>query len=319
MLVDQTHARPWWTALPAVPPNRTSLDWWASQDGRTPPYQRLKRCWADYTMSRGARGDPDRPHDFYTHRRGLNLCIAVWENFVLWHPAIWVSELFRLAGLGSPAVSDAAWSYEFRALTGLASPKVKQVDIVLHARGDAGDHVVAVEAKAPGDRLKIAQPLPDTDSATYRDLPAFKALDAERHALYLVPDGYIETVRKKVSGEYGFISWQALLGLQVALAGATHGSEVEGPLRAIGRTLRVEPVLSEGVDGDGPETPAKVIQEWKRCADSYLGSFEPGMVANEPPLSYLADEPTFKAIHEMPTKERSAACPDHMGEHWRLP
>src|SRR4051812_24738803 len=164
----------WWMALPAVPPDRTSLDWWASADGRCSRYERLKRVWSDPTRLTRPKHDPMRPHEFGMPTHGTHRLCRTWENFVLFPPDAWVPVLLQAAGFEctTPLV-DCCWSYEFEATVG-ATKKFKLADVVLHARdADGRDLLLVVEAKAPGDRLKEKCQLPDTAPGSYLDRDAF--------------------------------------------------------------------------------------------------------------------------------------------------
>jgi hypothetical protein len=196
----------WWSALAAVPAAPAERDWWAGADTRRAGrYERLKRVWFDTT----------RNHWFYGIGQEDHLTATLWENFCLFHPADSVPALSAAAGLGLiEGVSDACWGYEFEEHVG---GRLKQTDVTLHYRNVEGDGLIVVEAKRPGGPLKPT----DRDPRYYLDLPSF-AFAPRRRAIYLVDDADLPAVRAAV-GEAGprpgFLTWQALGTLQVALTG----------------------------------------------------------------------------------------------------
>lgn len=202
----------WWAALPAVPSSRTEIDWWASPDGRASRYERLRRVWFDTT----------RNFWFYKPDQEDHLTATLWENFSLFHPSIFLPELFQTAGLEPPVnVTDACWSYEFEERV---DGHLKQTDVTLHYHDGHGDALLVVEAKRPRGPLKPS----DQNAAYYLDLPSFQ-FTSRKHVIYLVDHADLPGVRSAVTSASasapGFLSWQQFGALQARLTGSLPVSE----------------------------------------------------------------------------------------------
>lgn len=211
----------WWACLPAIPPSRTALDFWAVQDGRCSRYERLKRVWFDTTRLLAPKDDPDRPHEFGKLCHGTSLTCKTWENFSLFGPGEWIRPLLSIAGfdLDFHAV-DRAWSYEFEAMIG-NTQRFKLADVTMHARNAAGtDLLIVVEVKRPGDKLKEDCDPPDTQPGGYLDREAFQSIPLRR-LLYLVDEAYAPFVSQKVTpndARWGIVTWRQFFELQQSLA-----------------------------------------------------------------------------------------------------
>src|SRR5437667_12524313 len=105
----------WWACLPAIPPDRTAVDWWAEHgNGRATRYERLKRVWADTTRLLAPKDDSCRPHEFAKPTHGTHLTCKVWETFSIFDPAEWVPALLEIGGINATITpADCTWSYEF--------------------------------------------------------------------------------------------------------------------------------------------------------------------------------------------------------------
>jgi hypothetical protein len=194
----------WWAALAAVPGSRTELDWWAKPDGRASRYERLKRVWFDTT----------RNNWFYGMDQEDHLTATLWENFAIFDPRSLVPALVAAAGLPPVRdVSDACWSYEYEERV---DGRLKQIDVTLHYRDADGDGLLVVETKRPGGSLKPS----DRDPSYYLDPPSFGFASCRR-TIYLVDERDLASVRsvvKQTDPKPGFLTWQRLGLLQVALA-----------------------------------------------------------------------------------------------------
>ncbi len=323
------HHRYWWTVLPALPPDRDALDWWAPSDGRASRYRRLKRVWFDRTWFQRPKTDPDRPHAFSNPRHGTHVSVAIWESFQLFHPSQFVPAILAAADLAPMGeVVDACWSHEFGFR---ASGKPKFADMALHARAaDGRELIVPIEAKfSKQDRLKPT----DRDPSAYREARPF--VDFPRcEVLYLVREDYAPKVRDLVGAgtpDYGILTWPRLVQLQLDLAdeqlpakaapivGAILGRvasilEIEG---FTGRQFETEtPGELEKLARTHPEWPDH-LRQWLRGAACFLRA-QSGQIPSEPPYDYLPAEPSFRAIHELPRKQAQDTR-EHSAELWRIP
>jgi hypothetical protein len=324
----------WWAALPAIPPDAESLDWWAIADGRTTRYRRLKRLWFDSTRLLAPREDPLRPHEFARPTHGTHVTCKVWENFVLLHPRDWIHPLMGAAGLVCPIVpADCAWSYEYEAMVG-GSSKFKLADIVVHVRDEVGhDVVLVIEAKRPGDRLKENGELPDTRPGSYLDREAFQPY-ARRFMIYLVDDAYLPTVRVKVSGRpgtWGVISWSQLERLQRSLVQNTYPGEAGLFLSEVIATCHASlrcrcwpdpqpDLLRRGVellDSLDDTTTPRHVREYVAGAVQHLHCLS-GLAPATLAFSYLAKEPSFGDVHGLLPGLRQKT-PERRAALWRLP
>src|SRR3954462_8844346 len=85
----------WWSELCALPPSNDSK-----------AYARLKRVWFDQTGTRKTFQNPACE---------VHLVCTLFENMVLFAPAVWVPALIEAAGIQDvpTEVLDCSWSYEF--------------------------------------------------------------------------------------------------------------------------------------------------------------------------------------------------------------
>lgn len=334
----------WWAALPAVPADRRSLDWWAAPDGRCTPYERLKRVWFDSTRLLRPQADPLRPHEFANPNHGTHLTCKTWENFVLFSPKEWVPRLLSCAGLACPIQPvDCAWSYEFEAMVG-ETRRFKLADVVLHARDAAGGELlVVVEVKRPGDKLKEDSDLPDTEPASYLDREGFGSIP-NRLLLYLVDAKYAPTVREKVhkaDSRWGVVTWAQLAELQMALASELHPSPLAVFLACVLRFLYSNanisnlPMVREACGWNGVVAPSlQQLEDMRRLVEGsqgipqHLAGYAAGALQHlrcatgtmpeSPAFDYLREEPTFEQIHNLP-KEQRQTTPERRRPLWRLP
>lgn len=194
----------WWEPILAIPPLKDSTQ-----------YERLKHLWIDPTRTRVKGGT--RLQEFYNSGWETHVTAVLWENFAVLPPEKWLPQLAKRARLKrlSGQIVQANWSYGW-VWSRVGGRKI--ADIVLHYRSATGEEgVFIVEAKAPWVRLKAGK---DADASYYLSIPIFQKFQ-RRSLIYLVDESHIEEVRRTVKVNHydvGFLTWQELGGIQVAIA-----------------------------------------------------------------------------------------------------
>lgn len=316
--------RHWWTVLPSLPASRGEVDPWATEDGRASRYERLRRVWFDSTWFGSPKADPERVHAFSNPKNGMHASVVLWENFVLFHPSRFIPALVDQAGLTAIGrFHDACWSYEFE-----SEEDGKLTDILVHARSDAGDLALAIEAKfGKSDRLKEnpKRGKPDTDPSAYRDLPELLSIP-RREAVYLVHDRYAPVVREKVDStqSYGILTWTALIDLQIRLADLLPRSATASVVNVIlwqahrlGLRGSVPVPSSEALRDAAADVSPGALRNWLLGAAFHIEAVT-GQRLTEPPFEYLREEPSFADIHRLPKAKRQTRQ-DRRALLWRLP
>jgi hypothetical protein len=142
-----------------------------------------------------------------------HLTATLFENFVLFPDARWLARLAVAAGIPPPPNSplQCNWGYEVVDL-----PTSKAADVAIHARAGGVDYVILIEAKRKGGALKET----DSDPRSYLELNEF-SWAGRRYLIYLVDETDLAKTRALVvdpSQRSGFLTWQALGGMQIDLA-----------------------------------------------------------------------------------------------------
>jgi hypothetical protein len=254
----------------------------------------------------------------------MHASVVLWENFVLFHPSRFIPAIVKLAGLKAEGrFHDACWSYEFESEEGR-----KLTDLLVHARSDAEDLALVIEAKfGKSDRLKEnpKRGRPDTDPSAYRDLPELQGIP-HREAIYLVHERYVPNVRKKVDStqRYGILTWTALVDLQLRLAAELPAAAVSPVTRVISwqshRLGLGEPVpvlSSDALRDAASRVPAGAIRDWLLGAAFHVEAVTTRALL-EPPFDYLLAEPSFADIHHLPKAERQTT-EERFETLWKLP
>lgn len=316
--LDRQCYRYWWACLPAIPESREAVDWWApDDDGRAPPYRRLKRVWNDATWFKRPASDRYRRHEFSTPATGTHTMVQFWENWTLFHPSEWVPALLK--EIGAPAGSgpwDACWSYEFGdARTG------KLTDITLHLRdGNGHETLFVIEAKWHRDRLKSNPKvgLPDAHPDAYTGLPSLEPI-ADRRMVYLVHESRRSETEAEVrryatsaSSPWHVLTWEGLVRLQLQLV-AQHCPRAAS--EAIQRSIRAQadlpPMDQNAIRPEGGRRP--MTEELVRLLEpksdeaqirNYLlgarlfWACRSSSGPQQLPFPYLMDEPSFPELHD---------------------
>ena len=159
----------WWEMLPAVPHHKES-----------PSYRRLRRVWFDHTTN----------HPFLTPHCEDHLSATLFENFILFEPAQWLSGLLTRAGFDPPGdpLTECEWGYQAQ-----DERTTKMADVGIHARGPAGDYIILVEAKAKRGRLKKT----DNDPDSYLELGEFADI-ADKRLIYVVDEVDLQKTRNAI-------------------------------------------------------------------------------------------------------------------------
>jgi len=335
--------RYWWACLPALPESREAVDWWAPEDdGRASPYRRLKRLWNDPTWFKRPAQDRYRRHEFSSPTTGTHVLVQFWENWTLFHPNEWVPAL--LDELSCPAGSapwDACWSYEFAdADTG------KLTDLTLHLRdGQGHETLFVIEAKWDRDRLKDNPKvgLPDPHPDAYTGLASYRSI-TDRRMVYLVHGSQRAATEAAVlrhagseSSPWYLLTWEALIRLQLACVARCCPPPVSVAIQESIRTQATLAPLDQvaiGRDAERRLTPVELVErldlpgEAPRIENYLLGSrlFWQCRTATPPsqlPHAYLADEPSFPALHDRVVdrrrqRERNPDVVEHTAPLWRL-
>lgn len=296
----------------AVPSSQAELDWWANADGRYSRYARLFRVWSDPTDV--------APQPFYRSWCEKHVVYAIWENFALFDPRLFVTELYRL--LNFPATvpaTDICWSYEFN-----LRPSGRQVDLVLHVRFPEWDEVIVGEAK-PGKKKFGSKEL---EPESVLDENVFRIAHERRYFLLgdaIAPADWNER-------GYGALNWQELYGLQQSLCNSLPESpEVQSLIRSlIGAQFGahgIGPTL-----GDNARALAALVREAARLKPTienlryknFITSAVQhllcltGVASDSLPFPYLAAEPA--AIDIKPGWRQGCGCHVVNGKcYWRLP
>ena len=314
--------RYWWACLPAIPPGRDALDWWARPDGRAAPYRRLKRVWNDATWFKRPASDRFRKHEFANPATGTHMMIQLWENWTLFHPSDWVPRLFGLLGMRvGIGPWDACWSYEFE-----DNDTSKLTDITLHCRNSSGhETLLVIEAKGVGDALKPAKKdrMPDADPNTYTNLAPYKCID-DRRMFYLVHEAKRMETNAQVSeyatarsNDWAVGSWEDLISLQAELAGSLLpegvSTLVQTSILAQGRVPCIEwdrieqkgfparsrlPEAAELAELMDPgQTEDDRLRIYLRGCKLFW-QIRSGAVDVDLPFGYLGSEPGFPELHD---------------------
>ncbi|MEQ8992761.1 MAG: hypothetical protein RLO46_13155 [Pseudomonadales bacterium] len=340
---DRQCYRYWWACLPAIPKSREIVDWWSpGDDGRAPPYRRLKRVWNDPTWFKRPASDRYRRHEFSAPATGTHTMVQFWENWTLFHPSEWVPPLLREIGApAGPGPWDACWSYEFEdAETG------KLTDITLHLRDGVGHETLfAIEAKWNRDRLKRHPKvgLPDAHPDVYTTLPSYRSV-VDRRMIYLVHEARRAAIETDVeqhatpdSSPWHILTWERLIRLQVELVARHSSRAVSGAIQSSIQAQADLPPMDQTAIGPWvgrlPD-PEELIQllDTKSNEDqlrNYLlgaqlfWACRSSSGPSQLPFSYLAEEPSFpelhdRVVHRRQHGERNPDIAEHTAPLWKL-
>ncbi len=196
----------WWMALPAIP--LTAED---------EAYKRLRKIWSDKTRFRGI--GKSRKHEFVTHEWETHLTATLWENFTLFEPMDWLSELSAAAAIqiNHDKTRSCNWSYGFREK---ATKKI--ADIAIGFDGlDEGLGCYVIEAKRPGAGKLTDK---DLDPSYYLDIEHISANANIKKLIYCVDMKDKNTLislfskQPKKFKDCGAVTWEEIAGIQIRLA-----------------------------------------------------------------------------------------------------
>jgi hypothetical protein len=183
----------WWQALPALP---------ASPEA--PAYAALKRMWADATILK--RGG------FYRADSEDHIMVVLFENWAAMPDCSWVGSFVESCGAGvSGKVVEAGWSFEYTQNRPGQSPPKLTCDIVVWWRDNAGEAVLVLEAKKPGNQQWHEKDIPST--SPYTDVPGFAGIK-RRSVCLLIAESDARAMAGRLAGE-PVITWERLGGMQM--------------------------------------------------------------------------------------------------------
>lgn len=155
---------------------------------------------------------------FVTRAWETHLMTTLWENFSLFEPRAWLSELSKAAGLrvDHRRTRSCNWSYGFR-----EKSSKKIADIVVGFDGMAdGLGCYVIETKRPGGKLTNK----DLNPGYYLDIECISRKASLRKLIYCVDFKQQQSLKSLTQaesdrfGDCGLITWETLGGIQVALA-----------------------------------------------------------------------------------------------------
>ncbi|MFM2224615.1 MAG: hypothetical protein RJA07_817 [Bacteroidota bacterium] len=207
----------WFNQLIAIPATTNSA-----------AYKRLKRIWNDRTRFHGAKTDENRYHELFSTKHETNLTVALWENFALFEPEIWIKELYKFAEIDLPITNIVScnWSYEWEKKL---EKGIRLCDVVIKFI-DSNDveYLLVVESK------NLNKPISDKDTNPeyYLGVEDFERFNENKFLIYCID----ETVKEKVAAQIlpskyktGIITWQELAVVQFnAVAKQNFNDAVKG-------------------------------------------------------------------------------------------
>jgi len=195
----------WWMALPAIP-----------SKAEDEAYRRLRKIWGDKTRFR--HKGKKRKHEFVTPEWETNLMTTLWENFTLFEPRQWLSELSVVAGVyvNHDETRACNWSYGFREH---ATRKIADIVIGFDGAGaQLGCYVI--EAKRPGGKLTEK----DLDPVYYLGIEHIAANAGVKKLIYCVDPKDKQRLTALFGAERdkykdcGVVTWEEVAGIQIKLA-----------------------------------------------------------------------------------------------------